>query len=277
MLDINTIKQAYASRFHSFERGLLREYLQYQILAILFDHPLSRKLSFLGGTCLRIVHQLPRFSEDIDFDNTKLSDTEFEILGQFLQKELKKRGYLVEVRFVSKGAFHCHIKFPDLLYKHGISPQKSEKILIQVDTFDQGVEYQSDIFILDKFEFFTQIKVTPKDVILSQKLWTITQRPRLKGRDFFDIMFLLQTTQPNLSFLQAKFGKKDFAVLSEEILEKLHTPDYAQLADDVRPFLLNSTDADRLALFPDFLRQKWLNKNVWLFPYFILIQKLILK
>lgn len=163
---------------------------------------------------------------------------------------------MVEVRFVSKGAFHCHIKFPDLLYKHGISPQKSEKILIQVDTFDQGVDYQSDIFILDKFEFFTQIKVTPKDIILAQKLWTITQRPRLMGRDFFDSMFLLQHTQPNLAFLQAKFGKKTLPALREEILGKLQSPDYLQLADDVRPFLLNPADADRIGVFPDFLRQK---------------------
>lgn len=256
MLDINTIKKAYDSGFHSFERGLLREYLQYQILAILFDHPLSRKLSFLGGTCLRIVHQLPRFSEGIDFDNTDLSEAEFETLGQFLQKELEKQGYFVEVRFVSKRAFHCHIKFPDLLYKHGISPQKSEKILIQVDTFDQGVDYESDIFILDKFEFFTQIKVTPKDIILAQKLWTITQRPRLKGRDFFDSMFLLQNTQPNVAFLQAKFGKKNLSVLRQEILERLHHPDYVQLADDVRPFLVDPADADRITLFPAFLQQK---------------------
>jgi len=256
MLDITTIKQVYGTQLHSFDRSLLREYLQYQILAILFNHPLSRKLSLLGGTCLRIVRQLPRFSEDIDFDNTNLSEAEFKILGQFLQRELEKRGYLVEVQFISKGAFQCLIKFPDLLYKHGISPQKSEKILIQVDTFDQEVPYESDIFILDKFEFFTQIKVTPKGVILAQKLWTITQRPRLKGRDFFDIMFLLQNTQPNLAFLHAKFGKKNLFELREEILEKLHDADYAQLADDVRPFLLNSADADRITLFPDFLRQK---------------------
>jgi len=258
MLDINTIKKSYDAQFHSFERGLLREYLQYQILAILFEHPLSRKLSFLGGTCLRIVHQLPRFSEDIDFDNTDLSEAQFEVLGQFLQKELEKRGYLVEIRFVSKEAFHCHIKFPDLLYKHGISPQKTEKILIQVDTFDQGVDYPSDIFILDKFEFFTQVKVTPKDIILSQKLWTITQRPKLKGRDFFDIMFLLQTAQPDLAFLHAKFGKKDLSILISEILKKLHDVDYHQLADDVRPFLVNPAEADRIMLFPQFLHQKFL-------------------
>lgn len=255
MLDIATIKKAYDSQFHAFDRAMMREYLQYQILAILFSHPLGSKLSFLGGTCLRIVHGLPRFSEDIDFDNKDLSEAEFRQLGQFLHKELEKNGYLVEIRFVTKGAFHCYIKFPDLLYQQGLSPQKGEKILIQVDTFDQKVNYESKVFILDKFDFFHQIKTTPKEVILAQKLWTITQRPRLKGRDFFDIMFLLQNTAIDPTFLQAKFGMLQIPEIITRILAELSEVDYTQLADDVRPFLLRPADADKIALFPDFLKQ----------------------
>lgn len=255
MLDITTIKKAYDSKFHAFDRALMREYLQYQILAILFTHPLGNKLSFLGGTCLRIVYGLPRFSEDIDFDNKNLSEAEFEQLGQFLQKELEKNGYLVEIRFVAKGAFHCYIKFPDLLYQQGLSPQKSEKILIQVDTFDQKVDYKSDIFILDKFDFFNQIKATPKEVILAQKLWTITQRARLKGRDFFDIMFLLQNTTADSTFLQAKFGTNQISQVVTKVLDELSDANYTKIADDVRPFLLQPSDADKIKLFPDFLRQ----------------------
>ena len=110
MLDIANIKKTYDSKLHIFERGLLREYLQYQILNSIFSHPLSRKLSFLGGTCLRIVHQLPRFSEDIDFDNKDLTESEFKILSDHIQKELIKQGYIVEISFISKGAFHCNIK-----------------------------------------------------------------------------------------------------------------------------------------------------------------------
>lgn len=255
MLDINVIKKSYNSAFHGFERGLLREYLQYQILAILFTHPLSKKISFLGGTCLRIAYQLPRFSEDIDFDNKNLTMDEFELLGQFLQKELQKLGYLVEIRFIAKGAFHCYVKFPDLLYQNDISPQKGEKILIQIDTFDQGFDYKTEIFILDKFNFFSQIQVTPKSVILAQKLWTITQRSRAKGRDFFDIMFLLQNTLPDLAFLQSKFGTSQFTDVVDRILFELRAFDYVALANDVRPFLLQAHDADQIKLFPAFLKQ----------------------
>lgn len=257
MLDIKNIKKFYDNSLHNFDRGILREYLQYQILSIIFSNSLSHKLSFLGGTCLRIVHNLPRFSEDIDFDNKNLSEAEFQSLSEFLKKELEKNGYIVDVKFITKKAFHCNIKFPDLLYKNGITNQSSEKILIQVDTFNQGVDYLSEIFILDKFEFFSQIKATPKEIILAQKLWTITQRPRLKGRDFFDIMFLAQNTTPNLDFLQAKFGKFELKEIIEKILLQLSDADYSILAEDVRPFLINSTDADKIKLFPNFLKQKW--------------------
>ena len=256
MLDITAIKQAYGSEHRGFERWMLREYLQYQILAIIFSHPTSRKLSFLGGTCLRMVYLLPRFSEDLDFDNKKLSQDEFYQLGQYLKVQLEKRGYVVEIRFVSKGAFHCYLKFPGLLRQYDTSAQKGEKILIQVDTFDQGVEYETDTYILDKFEFFTRIKVTPKNIILAQKLWTITQRSRLKGRDFFDSMFLLQTTQPDITFLQSKFGNDDLAKIGDRILKSLREADYKKLADDVRPFLADPTQADKISLFPDLLRQK---------------------
>lgn len=256
MLDIATIKQHYPNNLHRFDRGLLREYLQFQILAILFTHPLSKKLSFLGETCLRIVHGLPRFSEDIDFDNKNLSEQEFKEISLFLEKELEKRGYIVETRVVAKGAFHCHIKFPPLLYNQGITNQKYEKILIQVDTFDQEVEYETEIFILDKFEFFTQIVTTPKETILSQKLWTITQRPRLKGRDFFDIMFLLQNTQPDLAFLKSKFGEKDLPNITNDILLYLKDTNWNQVVKDVKPFLLKQEDAEKIQLFPQYLKQK---------------------
>lgn len=74
MISLNTIKQFYPPHFQQFERELLREYLQCQILQILFDSPLGRNFTFLGGTCLRLVHDNARFSEDLDFDNFGITE-----------------------------------------------------------------------------------------------------------------------------------------------------------------------------------------------------------
>lgn len=256
MLDINQIKQAYPNNLHRFERGLLREYLQFQILALIFNHPISRKLSLIGGTNLRLVHGLPRFSEDIDFDNKGFTSEEFDTLTQHLNKELHRLGFEVKMHHLTKAAFHCYIKFPDLLYQQGLSPHRQEKILIQIDTFDQGVYYQPEVFILNKFEVFDQILVTPKPIILSQKLWTITQRPSHKGRDFFDIMFLLQNTRPDPEFLSAKFGTSNLPEVKNRILDQLSQADFVSLAQDFRPFLLDPREADKIKLFPQFLEQQ---------------------
>lgn len=256
MLDIAQIKQGYHNNLHQFERGLLREYLQYQLLSLIFQHPISRKLSFLGGTNLRLVYGLPRFSEDIGFDSKNLSLAEFTKLSQHLQKELNQRGYLAEIHIIDKSTFHCYIKFPHLLYQQGLSLLEEEKILIQVDSFDQGVAYQPEVFILSKFEFFDQILTTPKPVILSQKLWTITQRKRLKGRDLYDTMFLLQNTQPDPEFLAAKFGTSNHNQIKKIVLDHLGQTDFATLAKDVRPFLHTPSEADKIKLFPDFLKQQ---------------------
>ncbi|MBI2252835.1 MAG: nucleotidyl transferase AbiEii/AbiGii toxin family protein, partial [Armatimonadetes bacterium] len=52
-------------------RGILREYLQVLILKELYKTEEGKKLFFTGGTYLRLVHNLKRFSEDLDF-NTEI-------------------------------------------------------------------------------------------------------------------------------------------------------------------------------------------------------------
>ena len=256
MLNINEIAQQYPDNVQKFDKDLIREYLQYIILAIIYSHEIGSNLSFLGGTNLRIVHGLPRFSEDIDFDNKHLSLDEFHQLSSFVKMELEKLGYIVEIRLTQQQAFHCYIKFPELLYTQGITPVESEKIIIRIDTFDQGVFYTPEVYLLDKFNLFKQILITPKDIILSQKLWTITQRSRAKGRDYYDIMFLLQTTRPNMQFLEAKFNTSYLAEIITVIDDVLQKIDMTDLAKDVQPFLIGGNAFELLSNFQIFLHQK---------------------
>lgn len=255
MLSIEEIKKQYPNNLHKFDHGLLREYLQYQILGIIFKHKIGLKLSFLGGTCLRIVHKSKRFSEDLDFDNKNLTLEEFRDLSDHIKRELELLGYIVEIKEFQKLAFHCYIKFPHLLFEEGLSPLKNEKILIQLDTFNQGVDYETASFILDKFDIFDRILITPKEIILSQKLWTITQRKRAKGRDFYDIMFLLQNTKPDINFLKEKFGTNEWSLIKRDILDHVTEFNWDDLVKDVSPFLHTESDAEKIKLFPEFLEQ----------------------
>ena len=67
MLELNEIKRFYPESLHSFDSFLLKEYLQYKILEIIFSGQFANKLCFIGGTNLRIIHENQRFSEDLDF------------------------------------------------------------------------------------------------------------------------------------------------------------------------------------------------------------------
>ena len=75
-------------------QSILIEYLQCEILDSLYG--LSPNLYFIGGTCLRLFHNLPRFSEDLDFDNFDLKQEDFAITPskEEAMTALKDAGYL---------------------------------------------------------------------------------------------------------------------------------------------------------------------------------------
>jgi predicted nucleotidyltransferase component of viral defense system len=255
MLDFAQIKEQYPENLRRFERAILREYLQYKVLQAIFDSHHASKLAFLGGTALRIVHGNNRFSEDIDLDNFGLSWTEFEAVIQKVERFLTLEGFAVEIRNVAKGAYRCYLKFPALLYEQGLSPLQEEKILIQVDTTAQGYTYQPEIILLNKFDVFTEIRVTPLNILLSQKIYTAVNRKRPKGRDFYDITFLSSRTKPDLGFLNQKLGVDVAEHLRAEISARIAAYDFKNLAVDVAPFLMSREDIKRVEKFREFWNQ----------------------
>ena len=60
-----------------FDKHILKEYLQLMILDYLSSTPNIQKMAFIGGTNLRLVKGIDRFSEDLDFDCKNLSKDEF--------------------------------------------------------------------------------------------------------------------------------------------------------------------------------------------------------
>lgn len=256
MLPLSEIIKQYPPGLQVYKRFILREYLQHKILQIVYDSALGSKLAFIGGTCLRIVHGNTRFSEDIDFDNLDIDENTFEKVADSIRKELSKEGYQVEIKTVYRGAFHCYVRFPGLLYQEALSGFAEEKILIQLDTEPQHFPFQPERFLLNRFDVFTEIFTTPKDILLAQKFYTILNRPRNKGRDFFDVVFLLATiNKPNYDFLSMKAGISNAKELKERILARCEELSMKAMADDVQPFLFNPADSKKVLLFPAYLKQ----------------------
>jgi predicted nucleotidyltransferase component of viral defense system len=256
MLSLKEIKTFYPESLHPFERFILREYLQYNILEIIFESPFAGKLAFLGGTCLRIIHANSRFSADLDFDNFNLSEEDFKGISGTVKTELEKLGYEVEIRNVMKGAYHCYIRFPELLYQQELSGNKEQRILIQLNTEAHDFSYQPEKPILNKFDVFTQVFSTPEELLLAQKFYAIINRKRNKGRDFFDVAFLLgRGIKPNYEYLNLKLGIRTSGDLQKQTLEKCAAIDMSEMAKDIEPFLFNPKDTKKVLLFPELLKQ----------------------
>lgn len=256
MLSIEELKLFYPESLHNYERFIIREYLHYKILEIIFESSYENKLAFLGGTCLRIVYSNNRFSEDLDFDNFDLTLTDFNGITGIVQRELERLGYKVEMRNVKKGAYHCYIRFPELLFKEGLTQHKEEKILIRLDSEAHDFDYKPDQPILNKFDVFTQINTTPKEILLAQKFYALINRKRNKGRDFFDIVFLLgQGQTPDYKYLHAKLGIETPETLRNQVIDKCAHINMKEMAQDVKPFLFDKTDEKKVLLFPQYMEQ----------------------
>ncbi|MCX6714184.1 MAG: nucleotidyl transferase AbiEii/AbiGii toxin family protein [Candidatus Vogelbacteria bacterium] len=253
MLSLKNIEKYYPITEQPFKRNILREYLQYKILEIIFNSKYAQDLIFLGGTALRIIYNNSRFSEDLDFDNFTLTEEQFADLANEVKKGLELQGYEVEIKNVFKGAYRSYIRLPNVLFDNEVSNLKEEKIMIQIDTVPHAFDYQKDTKILNKFDVFTQIFVTPIDILLSQKIYAALNRSRAKGRDFFDIVFLIPQTKPNYEYLDKKLSVKNGQELKEALLTKTADFDFADLAKDIEPFLINSEDSKKVKMFREYL------------------------
>ena len=97
MLTLDQIEQQYPESLRPFKKNILREYLQYKILELIFSSACAGKLVFLGGTALRIVYGSPRFSEGLDFDNRGITEEEFADLSEIVKQGLQREGLEVEI------------------------------------------------------------------------------------------------------------------------------------------------------------------------------------
>lgn len=253
MIRLQDIIQQFPPKLHDFPRAILREYLQYKILASTFSHPLSQKLCFIGGTALRIWYHSQRFSEDIDFDNWWLTQSDFESITSLIKKDLQQEGYEVEMRSIYKWAFHCTIKIPQILFDNDLASMANEKLVIKIDTTPQWYEYIPDMTILQWFGITSPYRLVPKDILFSMKLRAFFWR--IKWRDIFDIVYLLSLwLQPHRWFCDYALGINNPENLKKALIRRIELLDLPNLQKDVQPFLFDSNNRS-VTTFPQIIAQ----------------------
>src|SRR5664279_4665007 len=119
-------------------RNLVREYLQARILESLQRSGAMIPLAFHGGTALRFLYRIARFSEDLDFALER--PTEGYDLRSYLkviQSNFTAEGYEIQVKVNDQKIVQsAYVRFYGLLYDLKISPQSNEalSVKIEVDT-----------------------------------------------------------------------------------------------------------------------------------------------
>ena len=253
MIDLDFIRSFFPpviARESRFDRYMLKEYLQLLILDHLATTPYINKVAFIGGTNLRLIQGIDRFSEDLDFDCNDLSEDELMAMTNSVVQYLRQNNVEVETRDKPNPhltAFRRNLYFPQMLFDLGLTGHKEERLLMKIEAQDQGVQYQPVVANINKMGFFFGIQVPPLDVLCAMKFAAILARQ--KGRDFYDTIFLLSKTKPNLPFLQARTGITSLEELKTAIAERLKEVDLNQKRRDFMHLLFNESNADRILQF----------------------------
>jgi predicted nucleotidyltransferase component of viral defense system len=234
---------------------MLVEYLQYELLDSLFKNKAAAALSFIGGTAIRILHDSPRFSEDLDFDNFGLSFSQFESLLKTVCRDMTYKGFQIEYRLVEKGSWHCYIRFPKILHEAGLSPDAERKILVRIDSEAKEKLYDPRKAYLNKFAVYRQILAAPGTILLAQKMMAILYRKRAMGRDVFDVSFLAGFAVPDFGYIEKAVGLNRTEFM-QRFKERLDEMDLSALARDVEPLLFTPEQRERVTAFKEY----WANK-----------------
>ena len=210
---------------------VLREILQISFLNYFYKNPESRNLFFKGGTCLKLLYNSNRFSEDLDFSTNQ----DRKVLGEIISKALDS----------------LKPEFPEIYFKDVASiTGVTEKIYLPTEITSQPLTIRLDfsqreeVFFPRQNTISTDLPVLSVSVInyldekeiLSEKVRAIMTRKR--GRDLYDLWFLLnKKVEFDKKLIQKKLDlyRKKYSL--ESLIERIDTWNEKELIRDVSKFL----------------------------------------
>jgi len=251
-------------------QNALKEIIQELALFGLWRSKFFEHAAFYGGTALRILYRLNRFSEDLDFSllkpnaDFKLQNyeegvrKELEAFGFSLQVEVKKKNTqtMVQSAFLKGNTLEHLLKvgMPSRLNKQ-FHPSEMVKIKFEIDT-DPPPRFQTEsvpIFLPVPYSVRTYKMPDLFSGKLSALLFRKWQK-RVKGRDWYDFLWYVGRETPvNLDHFQARMeqiGKGTsgeiltLKELQDLIHDKIDHVDLELAKQDVIPFISDPTHLD---------------------------------
>lgn len=247
----------------------LREILQEIVLLGLYDAGFFKHAAFYGGTALRILHNLPRFSEDLDFSLLK-SNPEFNLVPyeEAIVSTLKSFGFDVTIEIKEKNSSSAiasaFVKGNTI--EHLININAPKDITNKIHR-DQAIKIKLEVDTNPPLEFETAniIRLTPRPFSINAftlpslyagKMHAILCRAwstRPKGRDWYDLVwYIANEVELDSIHLKSRLSQSckyleenniqipselNKQTIKELLLQRIETLDVEKAKNDVQPFI----------------------------------------
>lgn len=238
------------------EENAVKEILQEIALYALWRGDFFDVALFQGGTSLRILHSLPRFSEDLDFllrepdpgfDWTPYLKTLTEVFGQFGLKldalPKTKMDSAIRQALIKNDSIASQL---DLSFA-GAGRPKTIRIKLEIDVKPPAGSGEASSYLDFPADHEVRHQDLPSNFAL--KIHALLCRGFLKGRDWFDFSwYVAKGVTPNLPLLRTALFQAgpwsgddhitvDMSWLKEALGSTIAKIDWKAAADDVRRFL----------------------------------------
>lgn len=196
----------------------LQEMVQKTILASLSREGLFNYIVFQGGTSLRFFYENPRFSEDLDFvlrENEKRFD---------LTSKISKIKSFVDNSFPFLDGTDIDVQKNDHDMQRFIFKTKSDvseqRLHIHIELANVP-SYSNEVKILNYPPLNPAVRVEDLSEILADKITALGNRDYLKGRDIWDVYFLIFEKQINVPWGLVRKKAKDYGTTPEILKDEL--------------------------------------------------------
>ena len=238
------------------QENALQELMQHYILASLSRAGLFAEAMFHGGTCLRIVYAIDRFSQDLDF-LLKKPDSHFvwQPYLERVQRDCAQEGIDFEIQDKSAVAMAVRKAFlkTDSVGKvltlglpYRRHTQKKIRVKLEIDTNPpEGSGFETSYL---SFPAIAPITVQALSSSFATKAHALLCRTYTKGRDWYDLIWYVgRRTKPNFELLanallqQGPYRNEkqeiNAAWLLGTLRDKICTIDWRVARSDVQRFL----------------------------------------
>jgi len=253
----------YACRSTEDYTHALREIMQEIALLGLWRSKFFEKAAFYGGTALRILYGLDRFSEDLDFSlRSSMPGFDIDKYSPALEKELRAFGFDVQVEKRNKAvttpvqsAFLKANTFSELLVistdeaiVQAVPRGQVLKIKLEVDTDPPTGFFTEARYLLQPIPFAVQTYRLPD--LFAGKMHAVLCRQwknRVKGRDWYDLVwYAANHPELHLAHLEQRMRQSghwpdslamDESVFRTLLYDKIDALDVDQARHEVEPFV----------------------------------------